>query len=142
MATETFNADFYVVAATVIPVLFLALMLPGGILARFARWEREWRRAQIREHGADFVSKAPVHVRAVYELMGWPVALALAFGLVGEIPAILALDHRHATATEHAWTLVSVIGLAALAALSVIGDLAFSGRFPKLNGDGGESEGE
>jgi hypothetical protein len=31
---ETFNSDLYVTAATVIPVLFIALLIPEGILMR------------------------------------------------------------------------------------------------------------
>ncbi len=35
-----FNSDLYVVGATVIPVLFIALMLQGGVLARYALWTK------------------------------------------------------------------------------------------------------
>jgi hypothetical protein len=44
-----FNSSFYLVGATVLPVLFIALMLEGGGLARAAIWAaklqlREFRR--------------------------------------------------------------------------------------------------
>ncbi len=34
MMVATFNANFYVVGATAIPVLFIALLIPEGALAR------------------------------------------------------------------------------------------------------------
>ncbi|MGH2902052.1 MAG: hypothetical protein ACRDK7_00435 [Solirubrobacteraceae bacterium] len=46
--TAPFNANLYVVAATVIPVYFVALMLPGGILPRYLNWAKDERAKTIR----------------------------------------------------------------------------------------------
>jgi hypothetical protein len=126
-----FNVNLYVVAATVIPVLFIALMLPPGVLARYALWAKERRNAQLRQvvQAEKATGKATGRklwaVFRRYDLVVLPATLAFVFFLGGQISAALAIDHRHATSTEHAWVMWSLIGLPILTVLSVIGALAF-----------------
>jgi hypothetical protein len=48
MPRDSFNADFYVVAATILPVLYLALVLQGGTYEKLlSRSEEAWRNAKL-----------------------------------------------------------------------------------------------
>ena len=108
-----FNADLYVVAATVIPVYFVALMFPGGILAQYTLWARTERSRHIADLRRWRVG------RLVYLLMV-PVWLVLALGAYGEIQAVLALDHGRASTTEHDWVIAASIALPIIAAVSAV----------------------
>jgi hypothetical protein len=44
LAAPAFNETLYATAATVIPVLFVALLFAGGPLRRYAIWVKRWRR--------------------------------------------------------------------------------------------------
>jgi hypothetical protein len=102
-----FKYNLYVVAATVIPVLFIALMLPPGVLARYALWAKEQRNAQLQQviqadKGTGKVSGRKLWaVFRRYDLVVLPATIAFVFFLGGEISAALAIDHRHATSTDH-----------------------------------------
>jgi hypothetical protein len=126
-----FNYNLYVVGATVIPVLFIALMLPPGLLARYALLVKEHRNAQLRQLIQGDKATGKVSGRSLwavfrrYDIVVLPAALAFVFFVWGEISAVYALDHRHATATEHTGVMWSLIGLPILTVLSVVGALAF-----------------
>jgi Asp-tRNA(Asn)/Glu-tRNA(Gln) amidotransferase A subunit family amidase len=112
-------------------VVFIALMLAPGVLARYALWAKEERNAQLRkvmqaERTTGKVSGTKLWaVLRRYDLVVLPATLAFVFFLWGEIGAVSALDHRHATAAEHTGVTWSLIGLPVLTVLSVIGALAF-----------------
>jgi hypothetical protein len=112
MHHDTFNADFYVVAATVIPVLYLALTLQGSTFeSLLAGWESNMR-ANARHARLN---------RAV--LMMFPVLayLLMVTGYAGELAAIFALYNRSSSGGAGPVALISVIGLmlAVLATLTI-----------------------
>jgi hypothetical protein len=86
MHKDTFNADFYVAAATVIPILYLALTLQGQTFERIAsshqrlhdipKKERDWRWSIL---------------DAILIAAGWIIP---ACGIIGEILALLGLLQR------------------------------------------------
>ena len=105
MHKDTFNADFYVVAATIIPVLYLALTLQGQtfeqILSLYqAAWKsnppRGWRRWQT----ASLVAVLPLGGMAI-----------LATGVVGELQAIGALYQRQADSDTEGFVLITLFVL-------------------------------
>jgi hypothetical protein len=105
-AHAAFNANFYVVAATVHPVLFLALVIPGGPLQRQLSVARS----------------TPPRLRPTATfLSGSLIVLFTAAFAVGEYVSILALDSQHAPSAAHvvalSTLLVMVLETAALTAL-------------------------
>ena len=127
-----FNADFYATAATVIPVLFLALMFPGAplhrVLVALDRWvgKRAGQgNAPPNQWGLAFF--ATFAQRAV--LIG-----LVMLGSFGELSALIALYNRHATSTESAWTLFATEVLVVAVGLSVVGSVGYAA------GHGGEDD--
>jgi hypothetical protein len=119
----TFNSDLYLVAATVLPVLFIALMLESSGLARAAIWAarreaREYRRlrARISEvvEEAEVGGRRHVIVGGGLELGGLlalpAVACLLLFG-AGEVCAVLALNAQHASDVEHDLVMAALVAL-------------------------------
>lgn len=116
----TFNADFYSVAATIVPVIFVALLFPGGMLAHYALWAKRWRSkrslAALRS-GKRLSLRLWIIFRA-YDLLMLPVTLAFVLGTMGELASFIALDHRSATHLEHSLVFAAVLTLPVLAAMS------------------------
>src|SRR5947209_2251684 len=112
-----FNADFYVTAATVIPVLYLALAVEGSALAEITtRLNRS-----VKAMAALKPDTPPRQLRLAAGLVGAYVLMAVAgvivvAGVAGEIAALLALYHRSATATAGKLVLLSMIALLAFIA--------------------------
>jgi hypothetical protein len=130
----SFNADLYAVAATVIPVLFLALAVQGSTFDAMLRWlngavvRKEGRLARLIESHTRllWIRRIPrrLGVRAVLfsvDLLAFAVVFALLIPLVGsllgEVFAVLALYHRHSSSWQDLWILFSVIALASVIAL-------------------------
>lgn len=115
-----FNGDLYATAATVIPVLFIALMFPNGLLARYALWCKQWRS----KRGVPAVEEGRAQkIRSVnnrYLLLIFPVDLVLLAGSWGEVCAFIALIRRHATQVERLVVIASVVVLPVIAALSAM----------------------
>ncbi len=110
---SSFNADLYTVAATVIPVLFVALMLQGGILSHYSVWTKLVRSLQLARIGLraerkalEFPKKATEEKRkgkaqksekssGTKDLSGEPPALALwgvrRINYVLQVPVMLVL---------------------------------------------------
>lgn len=130
-----FNSDLYTVAATVIPVLFVAMMLPPGILARYSLWSKQLRSRQLQRirksiaaGGEDPDRIPPSRLTALFrshDLVRLPVTLFFVFFLGGEISAVLAIDHRHATAAEHSWVMAALIVLPILTVVSTVAATSF-----------------
>jgi|ERR1035441_1607225 Asp-tRNA(Asn)/Glu-tRNA(Gln) amidotransferase A subunit family amidase len=112
-----FNSDFYTFAASVIPVVFFALMLPGCILARYARWVKQWRSRRARPIvTADKISARRLWlVLRSYDLLMLPVMATIYFTLEGELRSINALSDQHASASDQHWVTISLIGLVVIA---------------------------
>lgn len=143
-APAAFNSDLYVVGATVIPVLFIALLIPEGVLARYAVWVKSLRSRQLgairtrhtRQASADptfaadtETAQIPVPtlwgVLRLHDLLLFPVTAALLLFVGGEISAVHALDHRHASGSEHWWVEATLVALPVLACISVIASISF-----------------
>lgn len=92
-AAPAFNADFYITAATVIPVLFLAFAVQG-------RTYQDMLQAIRRAKERAAISYRPLRILAL---------LILAAGTNGEIVAILALYDRSTSA--EGYVLIAVISL-------------------------------
>ena len=87
-----FNADFYITCATVIPVLFLGLVVQGGTYEDMLRAALE---AAHRQPGRIREAAAP-------QLLPTVAYLSLMAGLLGEVFALLALFHQSDTSTDRA----------------------------------------
>lgn len=75
---DTSSPDFYITAATIIPVLFLALVLEGGL------WK--WIQEQISD-----ATDAPVVIRVFVSLLQFFAIFVLIAGALGEMTALYAL---------------------------------------------------
>jgi hypothetical protein len=134
--TIGFNSSLYVVCATVLPVLFIALTLESGGLARAAIWAarreaREFRRLKALALQAEAADKRGEQRMVVVAtnvdpsgLLVLPaVACLVLFGL-GEVSAVLALDTQRATGFEHFCVVAALVALpvvlVGVAAVSII----------------------
>lgn len=133
-----FNTDFYVMAATVIPVLFIPLIFPGGILYRYGLWTKKWRRQGAVKAYQDGDARGVARYNQGYKLLFLPVDLVLLLGGFGELCAVFALYRRHATHIEQMWTLYALVGLVGASVLMV--GFAMSADFAKSLQDGGDDE--
>lgn len=128
----SFNADFYVAAATVIPVLYLAIAVQGSTFDATLRWlygivaRRGGIVARLTEPGARLarLRKIPrnpgrriarIAITLLASTIVLVMAMALIGSLVGEAIAILALYHRQSSPWQ-ALCAISVIILAAVIA--------------------------
>jgi len=114
-----FNSEFYSVAATVIPIFFIALLLPNGFLFDY------WRRVESRHgHPIDNRGGRVVwgHLRRhiLYLVTVIPPMIVVVAGSVAEICAILALNGRHGDSFEHAVVLVYFFLLPVVTAVGVM----------------------
>jgi hypothetical protein len=76
--SDTSSSDFYITAATIIPVLFLALVIEGGL------WK--WIQGQVSE-----ASDPPIVIRIFVSLLQAFAVLVLIAGALGEVTALYAL---------------------------------------------------
>jgi hypothetical protein len=142
-AGSSFNADFYIAAATVIPVLFVAIVV-GGPDSAFRHFTTRMNAAfRSSLQGLPPVSGLTItsvlrlelalirHPRRLAAL--WLVSmlmnltlLVLAAGTAGEILAFVALGTRHASAGVYIAVLASVISLTVIAAARPAGSLLYA----------------
>jgi len=130
---DSFNADFYAAAATVIPVLYLAIAVQGSTFDATLRWlygvvaRRGGIVARLTEPGTRLAWLRRIHrnlgiriLRIAITMFAPAIVLCMAIvligSLVGEAIAILALYHRQSSSWQ-ALCVVSVIVLAAVIAL-------------------------
>jgi hypothetical protein len=128
LASAPFNADFYTVAAAVIPVYFLILLFPGGILARYAIWTKKLRSryAVPIVEGEKPATLRLTSILHAYDVLYLPVTAAMVFGVWGEVSAVRALDHEHATSGQHWWVLTSMVGFPIFAGVSAAFAVSFA----------------
>lgn len=87
---------------------------------------REAGRAEMRQAAVPEPSVFAVGgVLRFHDLLILPVTAALILFVMGEISAVHALNHHHASGTEHWWVEVALVGLPILAAASVIASISF-----------------
>jgi GNAT superfamily N-acetyltransferase len=114
-----FNADFYVAAATVIPVLYLALGVQGSMLTWVIARLNKSLRAMSRQRPDTPLRQLALAGRVAVSYVLMTVALLiLAAGVVGESAAILALYHQKGGPTTGRLVTASVIALLVLTAAS------------------------
>ena len=105
-----FNETFYSVAATIIPVLFLALAVQGPFLDELVSLaDRQSARPSPRRRGplSTYAADAPWRIAA------W----VLIYSTIGEILAIFALYQQHATELGSSITFTGVTLLVVVTAL-------------------------
>jgi hypothetical protein len=102
---DSFNADFYATAATVIPVLYLALAVQGSTLDAIAMW------AGRRIWGTPGEANK-VRVRLAFQ--GGSILAGIIFGggVLGELTAFNALYNQRADSYDAQLVLSSLIWLA------------------------------
>ena len=114
-----FNTDFYVAAATVIPVLYLALGVQGSMLTWvITRLNRSLQVMSRQRPDTPLRQLGLVGRVAVSYVLMVVALLILAAGVVGESAAILALYHQKGGPTTGRFVAASLIALLALTAVS------------------------
>lgn len=124
MQVAAFNANFYVVGATVIPVLFIALLIPDGALGRYAVWVKRLRSTQLRRIRGGSAGR---HwgVFRVHDLLLLPVTVTFIVFVLGEIDAVHALSHQHASGSQHVWVETALVWMTIMAVLSTVTSISF-----------------
>ncbi len=100
---DSFNVDFYVASATVIPVLYLALTLQGSTLEDLFK--------QVRENLAPFNVEWTLKInlrQLAFIAIGLFGASFIIMGLVGDFLAFLALYQRKASSAVEQYVLASI----------------------------------
>lgn len=114
IVNDAFNANFYIVTATINPIFFLALTIQGSfyggliekINAAGEAMKRKGHSTSWRDVWSQYVA-----------LGAWTLALAiLASGIGSEITAIFALCYQHADNNEQSFVLWSTVGIIILTA--------------------------
>lgn len=123
---DSFNTDFYVTAATVIPVLYLAIAVQGSTFDAMLRWlyavvvakeRRLVRHAWLYKIPKNWgIRVARVSITMLASAIVLAMAISLIGSLVGEVIAILALYYRQSSPWQ-VLCVISVIFLAAVIAL-------------------------
>jgi hypothetical protein len=113
MHHDTFNADFYITAATIIPILYLALTLQGQSFERLAE-------AHKRNHDVPRDKRKGRWTLLEALFLSAPYFILIS-GIVGELLAIFALYNRMAPAGAGPYVLMfTLFLLAAVAAGPVL----------------------
>ena len=114
MAGPKFNSDLYVVSATVIPVFFVALMMPGGTVRQSV--------VRIRNRHREARNDAWVRFKAGLGYLVFVVGSIFLYLLfvVGEVEALTALDNERATDLQHLVVLVAVELMTLVTAVSAV----------------------
>src|SRR5262249_41589058 len=108
---DSFNSDFYITAATVIPVLYLALTLQGSTLEElFRNWRRNLRPADEQRNPKSEFRMEVISGAAIFG------AIFMLNGIVGEFIAVLALYHRNSGPESELYVLSSMVFLLVLIA--------------------------
>ena len=114
-AASSFNSDYYVATATVIPVLFLAIAVQGTLLQNLVKTtaslagEPGERATTLMDQ---VLSNVAFAIRMLLAILGMGVVL---FGVGGEVLSILSLMWQRPVGSEQTPG-VAVIGLTGLAA--------------------------
>lgn len=145
-----FNTNLYVVAATVLPVLFIALMLEGGGLTRAAIWALrsqidDFRRLRARARQvaeAARQNQRPTVVIAVSSnadaLSVLPAVVCMLLFGFGEVCSVLALNAQRATSFEHFWVIAALIAMPiAVVAVTSAAIIRSSSRPPSATTEAG-----
>src|SRR5262249_8422479 len=107
MHHDTFNADFYVTTATVIPVLYLALTLQGSTFENMmTRW-----RALVKDSPWKLVPQLRVITAAFIAIAGGIIVI---FSVYAEFQALRALDLQQSTHVIQSNVFNSTISLLAV----------------------------
>jgi uncharacterized membrane protein len=110
---QAFNSGFYATAATVIPVLYVALTLQGSTFEESLKRWRESVDLGVRTTRSSLTSKARVVGSLVITLL---IGLLLIFGICAEFVTVLALYHRNAGHASETLVLIAISLLLVLVA--------------------------
>lgn len=115
-----FNSNFYVAAALVIPIYFLALMFPEGILFKYWEGIERWhdRKDDSNAKPAFSIRRLGKHVAYLFSLL--PPLYLIASGGIAETIALIALNNRNASVFQHAMVLAFFIPVPAATALCIM----------------------
>lgn len=100
---DTFNSDFYITAATIIPVLYLALTLQSSTFDMVLEW---WGKLLTRRSGRSRKVERRFWIALLVAIVGLSLLIE---GLFGEIYAVQALYSRQSNIGTTQFILVSVI---------------------------------
>jgi hypothetical protein len=119
----TFNSNFYIVAASVIPVYFLALILPGGILYRYWRASELLHNRLAAPTGKSIVKQ--ILIALFYMLTLIPPICILASEAFGETGALISLYRQNVFSIAGIPEIFWLAGLPGIAALGVMVMVAY-----------------
>lgn len=142
-----FNGDFYNMAATVIPVLFIAIAFEDAgwirlrlwiyrmedqmrVRATAARGRLRWRRGLL------------TGARYALEQLAATLTMVQLLSISGEIAAILAVEHQQATQLEHDLTRGALMVLVVLMGAALFGRVAEAAQRETRRLEGGSSASE
>lgn len=128
---DMFNGDFYLVAGTVIPVLFLALTLQGQTFDRLTESLRESSRKAIRK---DLQEQSGFGAGFRMFVIATVIFIIVVAGLAGEFMAMIALYTRSLDKSLEVTVLVCllVLVLAVVSVLFVKYEIAVIGPFIEI----------
>jgi hypothetical protein len=106
MHKDAFNADFFVAAATVIPVLFLALTLQGNTYEEILTY---WQK-KVKETAENNRKLANIINWLIYTTAGF----VLACGFIGEVYAMISLYYERSSSDRKQFVIFSVVLLLAV----------------------------
>lgn len=150
MPHDAFNANFYITAATIIPVLYLALTLQGTTVRRLMErgidqsykvlmlepkkeQNRNWAQRQAEMWGRAILGTAFIYTDMTIFFAGF----------IGELIAIIALFHESASPLSGDFVLGATIGLLAVIAASQLFIIATGPSLTKrLNKEKEQGSGE
>ena len=112
---NTFNSNFYLAAATVIPVLYIALIVQANAVRDILTRLDHAMYAKIRSESHSSIILLLMILGLIAAFAVWLVSVAiLIFGIVGEITSIQALYHQSDSENIRFLVLVSTILLLAI----------------------------
>jgi hypothetical protein len=127
--SDSFNHDFYVVAATVIPVLFLALAVQGPLFVRvFRGYQRVAHLPAAERRNGMLEIRGPLY-RALFGATSWLLVLLLALTVLaggwGELLAVYAVYQQQDQASTR--QIVLLLTLFLIIAVPGVAVMTFAG---------------
>ena len=125
---KPFNATFFATVAVILPVVFLALALQSDYLAQALlasdqltrTTKRRWSEAEKRQSKAGRAMSLDILAHWFSSLVFLLVVLVMAFGIWGEILALVSLEQRQAMLETQSTVLVAAIALIVAAAIASV----------------------
>lgn len=140
-ASTGFDSDFYVAAATIIPVLFIALAVQVPLFVRVFVGYQGFARIHLGERTISVLDRGGLVYKAIFRVSSWllvflliPIVVA---GGLGELLAFYALYQQQAQSSTRQLvfllTAVLIFGVPAVAVATFGGGVSIA-RTPKVDG--------